>query len=191
MDDETPEDDTNPNQQDAPKLTVIDGGAGTAGDGNEPQPKPNAKAKGNGKRRKLTAKQERFLAEMIRGATQADAYRTAYNAKGMKPSAIYTEAGRVMANPEVSRRLHAAQDSVERSAASSALSRRMFVLEGLERESTTAASDSARVAALIALGKTSGVDLFTDRVEQVADQSPDEVRAALEQRLAALLGSTG
>ena len=187
MDDDTPTDDTIQNQPDTPHLTVIDGGAGAAGDGDEPQPKPNAKAK----RRKLTAKQERFLAEMIRGATQADAYRTAYNAKGMKPSAIYTEAGRVMANPEVSRRLHAAQDSVERSAASSALSRRTFVLEGLERESTTAASDSARVAALIALGKTSGVDLFTDRIEQVADQSTDEVRAALEQRLAALLGSTG
>jgi len=187
MDDETPEDDTNPNQPDTPRLTVIDGGGGD--DQAKAKAKPNAK--GNAKRRKLTAKQERFLAEMIRGATQADAYRTAYNAKGMKPSAIYTEAGRVMANPEVSRRLHAAQDSVERSAASSALSRRMFVLEGLERESTTAASDSARVAALIALGKTSGVDLFTDRIEQVADQSPDEVRAALEQRLAALLGSTG
>jgi hypothetical protein len=181
MDDDTTEDD-------APHLTVIDGGAGMAGDGDEPQAKP----KGNGKRRKLTAKQERFLAEMIRGATQADAYRTAYNAKGMKPSAIYTEAGRVMANPEVSRRLHAHQDSVERSAASSALSRRRFVLEGLEREATDAASDSARVAALVALGKTQGVDLFTDRVEQVgADRTPDEVRAELEQRLAALLGRTG
>ena len=177
MDDDTPTDDT-------PHLTVIDGGAG---DGDEPQPK----AKANAKRRKLTAKQERFLSEMIKGATQADAYRAAYNAKGMKPSAIYTEAGRIMAHPEVSRRLHAHQDSVERSAASSALSRRRFVLEGLERESTTAASDSARVAALVALGKTQGVDLFTDRVEQVADRTPDEVRAELEQRLAALLGRTG
>ena len=180
MDDDTPTEDT-------PHLTVIDGGAGAAGDGDEPQPK----AKANAKRRKLTAKQERFLSEMIKGATQADAYRAAYNAKGMKPSAIYTEAGRVMANPEVSRRLHAAQDSIERSSASQALSRRRFVLEGLERESTTAASDSARVAALVALGKTQGVDLFTDRVEQVADQSPEEVRAELEARLAALLGRTG
>jgi hypothetical protein len=183
MDDDTTENDT----PDGPRLTVIDGGAGTAGDGDAPEAKPKPKAK----RRKLTSKQERFLAEMIRGATQADAYRAAYNAKGMKPSAIYTEAGRVMANPEVSRRLHAAQDSVERSAASSALSRRRFVLDGLEREATEADSDSARVAALIALGKTQGVDLFTDRVEQVADQSPEEVRAELEQRLAALLGKTG
>ena len=177
-------DDTIDDTPDVPHLTVIDGGAG-----DDP---PKAKRRGNAKRRKLTSKQERFLAEMIRGATQADAYRTAYNAKGMKPSAIYTEAGRVMANPEVSRRLHAAQDSIERSSASQALSRRRFVLEGLEREATDAASDSARVAALVALGKTQGVDLFTDRVEQVgADRTPDEVRAELEQRLAALLGRTG
>ena len=94
-----------------------------------------------------------------------------------------------MANPDVSRRLHAAQDSIERSSASQALSRRRFVLEGLEREATEAASDSARVAALVALGKT--LDLFTDRVEQVADRTPDEVRAELEARLAALLGRTG
>ena len=167
----------------APRLTVIDGGAG----GDVATDPPKAKAK----RRPLTAKQERFLAEMVRGATQADAYRTAYNAKGMKPSAIYTEAGRIMAHPEVSRRLHAHQDSVERSAASSALSRRTFVLEGLTRESTEAASDSARVAALIALGKTQGVDLFTDRVETVTDQSPAEVRDELERRLVALLGKTG
>ena len=96
-----------------------------------------------------------------------------------------------MAHPEITRRLLAHQTSIERSAQSSALSRRRFVLEGLEREATEAASDSARVAALVALGKTQGVDLFTDRIEQIADRTPDEVRAELEQRLAALLGRTG
>jgi hypothetical protein len=172
---------------DPPKLRVIEGGEGGEGDGETP------KAKAKAKRRKLTAKQERFLAEMIRGATQADAYRAAYNAERSSPSAIYTEAGRLMGHPEIARRLLAHQASVERSAASSALSeraeRRAFVLEGLEREARTAASDSARVQALALLGKTQGVDLFTDRVEQVgADQSPEEVRALLEERLSALLG---
>ena len=167
----------------APHLTVIDGG----GAGDDP---PKAKRRGNAKRRKLTSKQERFLAEMIRGATQADAYRAAYNATGMKPSAIYTEAGRIMAHPEVSRRLHAQQDSIERSAVSQALSRRRFVLERLEHEAIEATSDSTRVQALIALGKT--IDLFTDRVETVGeDRSAEEVRAELERRLAGLLDSTG
>jgi len=191
MDDETPEDDTNPNQPDTPRLTVIDGGGGD----DQAKAKPKAKGNGNAKRRPLTAKQEAFLAEMIKGSTQADALRASRDCSKWKPSAIYTEANRLMGHPEIHRRLLAHQASVERSAASTALSekaeRRAFVLEGLEREATGAASDSARVAALVALGKTSGVDLFTDRVEQVADQSPDEVRAALEQRLAALLGSTG
>lgn len=188
MDDDTTENDT---PDGAPRLTVIDGGAGMAGDGDEPQAKP----KGNAKRRPLTAKQEAFLAEMIKGSTQADALRASRDCSKWKPSAIYTEANRLMGHPEIHRRLLAHQASVERSAASTALSeraeRRAFVLEGLEREARTAASDSARVQALALLGKTEGVQLFTDRIEQVADRTPDEVRAELEQRLAALLGRTG
>ena len=58
MDDETPKSDTIPNQSDAPKLTVIDGGAG-----DDP---PKAKRRGNAKRRKLTAKQERLLPRGLR-----------------------------------------------------------------------------------------------------------------------------
>ena len=172
------------------RLTVIDGGGGEAG-GDSDQPK--AKAKGNAKRRKLTAKQERFLAALIRndGGSLSDCYREAYDCENMSAAAIHNEASLLAGHREVARRVALHQASIERSAQSSALSRRRFVLEGLEREATDAASDSARVAALIALGKTSGVDLFTDRVEQIIDRTPDEVREELEQRLAALLGSTG
>ena len=182
MDDDTPKDDT-------PRLTVIDGGAGTAGDGDEPEAKP----KGNAKRRKLTSKQEQFLAALIRddGRSLSDCYREAYDCENMSAAAVHNESSLLAGHHEVARRLTLHRESIQRSSVSQALSRRRFVLEGLEREATDAASDSARVAALVALGKTQGVDLFTDRVEQVADQSPDEVRAELEQRLAALLGRTG
>jgi hypothetical protein len=179
------DDDTTGNDMpaDTPHLTLVDGGAGTD------------QAKAKGRRRRLTAKQEAFLAEMIKGATQADALRASRDCSKWKPSAVYTEANRLMGHPEIHRRLLAQQASVERSAASSALSerakRRAFVLEGLEKEATHADSDSARVAALVALGKTQGVELFTDRVEQIVAQSPDEVRAALETKLADLLGRTG
>ena len=172
-------------ENDTPHLTVIDGGAG------DDQAKP--KGNGNAKRRKLTAKQERFLAALIRneGGSLSDCYREAYDTSRMSNAAIHNEASLLAGHREVARRLALHQASIERSAASSALSRRTFVLEGLEREATDAASDSARVAALLALGKTQGVDLFTDRVETVTDRTPDEVRAELEERLAALLGSTG
>ena len=188
MDDEPPKSDTIQNQPDPPHLTVIDGGAaasdgGKTADGDRPQPKP--------KRRKLTAKQERFLAALIRkdGGSLSDCYREAYDTSRMSNAAIHNEASLLAGHHEVARRLQLNRASIERSSQSSALSRRRFVLEGLERESTEAASDSARVAALIALGKTQGVDLFTDRVETVTDRSPDEVRAELEQRLAKLLGT--
>lgn len=141
------------------------------------------------KKRKLTAKQERFVAEMIRGATQADAYRTAYSAEGMKPSAIYTEASLLVSHPEITKRLHAHQASVERSAVSSALSKRRWIVERLEHEAEHAQSDAGRVRALELLGKVTEVALFTDRVEQVDnDLSPDQLRDELEQRLLKLVG---
>ena len=143
------------------------------------------------KKRKLTAKQESFVAEMIRGATQADAYRTAYGdgKLKMKPSAVYTEAGRLMGHPEIARRILAHQASVERSAVSSALSKRRWIVERLEHEAEHAQSDAGRVRALELLGKVTEVALFTDRVEQVDnDLSPDQLRDELEQRLLKLVG---
>ena len=173
-------DDTKTDTPEPPRLTVIDGGAGTG----------TGKPKGKGKRRKLTAKQERFLAALIRsdGGSLSDCYREAYDCENMSAAAVHNEASLLAGHHEVARRLTLHQASIERSSASRALSLRRFVLEGLEKEAGTATSDSARVSALVALGKT--LDLFTDRHADVtADRSPEEVRNELEQRLAALLGT--
>lgn len=159
---------------DAPKLTLVEGGKG-------------AKAS---KGRKLTAKQEAFLAGLIRGQSQYEAYCGAYSAEGMKRSAIDTEAWRLAGHPEIARRLHAHQGSVERAAQASALSRRRLVLERLEHEATNAESDSARVRALELLGKTHDVGLFVERIEtDNTERSPDELRTELQARLTALLGA--
>ena len=162
---------------DGPTLTVIDGGG-------EP-----AKRKRR-KRRPLTAKQEAFLAALIRGANQADAYREAYDCEAMGSHAIHCEASLLAAHPEITARLLAAQASIERAALSSALTRRRWIVERLEHEARSADSDAARVRALELLGKDSEVRLWTDVIEtQTADASPDEVRAQLEARLTALLGT--
>ena len=161
---------------DTPKLTLVS-------DQTEAE-----KAETKKKKRPLTAKQERFLSEMIRGATQADAYRAAYDAKGMKPSAIYTEASLLASHPEITRRLLAHEASVERAALTSALTRRRWIVERLEHEAGHAESDAARVRALELLGKDSSVRMWSDVVETVeVEASPDELRAQLEQRLTALL----
>ena len=158
---------------DSPILTLVEGGKGTKAS----------------KARKLTPKQEKFLAGLIRGQSQYDAYCAAYNAEGMKRSAIDTEAWRLSGHPEIARRLHAHQVSVERAASASALSRRRLVLERLEHEATHAESDSARVRALELLGKTHDVGLFVERIEtDNTERTPDELRTELQARLTALLG---
>lgn len=53
----------------------------------------------------LTAKQEAFVQNIIKGMSQADAYRSAYDAKRMSDNAIYREASLLMSNPKVAQRL--------------------------------------------------------------------------------------
>ena len=165
---------------DKPELTLLEGGK----DGDSEAPKQV--------KRKLTSKQERFLSGLIRGQSQYEAYCNAYNAKGMKRSAIDTEAWRLAGHPEISRRLHAHHASIERAASTSALSRRRLVLERLEHEAVNAESDAARVRALELLGKTHDVGLFVERIEtDNGDRSPDELRRELQDKLTALLTASG
>lgn len=53
----------------------------------------------------LTAKQEKFAQCIADGMTQADAYRTAFNAEKMKPETIYVKASQVMADGKVTVRV--------------------------------------------------------------------------------------
>tara|TARA_R110002020_G_scaffold110945_3_gene256243 strand:- start:5701 stop:6204 length:504 start_codon:yes stop_codon:yes gene_type:complete len=147
-------------------------------------------AKGKKKRRRLTAKQEKFLEGMIKGMTQADALRASRDCSNWKPSAIYTEANRLMGHPEIHRRLVAHRASVERSAVSSAVSKRQWIVDRLERLAEEADTSASQVRALELLGKCNGVDLFVERTSvETADQSSGDLRAELEKKLEALLTS--
>lgn len=52
----------------------------------------------------LTAKQEKFVQNLIQGMSQADAYRGAYSTKKMSDNAIYREASLLLKNPKVAKR---------------------------------------------------------------------------------------
>ena len=165
--------------------------------GDSEPPKPKATAK----KRRLTAKQERFVAEVIKGATASDAYRKAYDVGGdkskgkapMKASAIWTESSRLMGNPMVASRLQASRASIQRSAASSALTRRRWIVERLEalaKDPDT--SDAVVCRSLELLGKDSEVRLFSSVIEtSTSSESPEQVRAALETKLTSLLEGNG
>lgn len=55
---------------------------------------------------KLTDKQERFAQAVASGMTQADAYRTAYDAGDMKPETIWKRATELMNNGKVAGRVN-------------------------------------------------------------------------------------
>lgn len=55
---------------------------------------------------KLTFKQEAFVQAVANGKSQSDAYRSAYNAKKMKPETIWENASRLMSDSKVATRLN-------------------------------------------------------------------------------------
>ena len=54
----------------------------------------------------LTPKQEKFCHGIVKGLSQADAYRDAYNCKNMSDDAIYREASLLMNSPKISQRVN-------------------------------------------------------------------------------------
>lgn len=53
----------------------------------------------------LTVKQEAFAQALANGLSNADAYRSAYDASGMKDASIHTEASKLATNPAISSRV--------------------------------------------------------------------------------------
>ena len=53
----------------------------------------------------LTGKQEEFAKNIVQGMSQADAYRSAYDAEDMSDNAIYREASLLVSNPKVAQRI--------------------------------------------------------------------------------------
>lgn len=54
---------------------------------------------------KLTGKQEKFCQGIADGLSQADAYRSAYNAENMKPESVQVNASKLMADAKVAQRV--------------------------------------------------------------------------------------
>lgn len=81
--------------EDTKGLTVIEGGKGKrkirSGKGSTPGP--------------LTEKQEHFVRLLSEGATNADAYRAAYDCSNMVPNTVYCESSKLASNPKISARL--------------------------------------------------------------------------------------
>ncbi len=106
----------------------------------------------------------------------------------MKPSTIHRNACLLATNNKVQTRLQDLEQADERDTVHSAIYRRTFVLEGLAREAVDmTGTQSARIRAFELLGKSQGVDLFTDIKEhRVTNRTSDEIEAELRRRIGEL-----
>lgn len=85
----------------------------------------------------LTAKQEKFVQNIVKGMSQIDAYKDAYDTKRMSDNAISVEASRLMQNPKITLRQKELVDAVAKPAIMTAQERLEFltrVIKGEEKE---------------------------------------------------------
>ena len=110
----------------------------------------------------LTPKQEAFANSVASGNTQADAYRSAFNATKMKAETIQQSASRLMADRKVSARVAELRKPVA-DAAQVTLAGHLTRLSELSDAAEKEGKYSAAVAAEIARGKAAG--LYVERAE--------------------------
>lgn len=136
-------------------------------------------------RKILTAKQEIFVQELVKGKSQREAYKAAYNASNMKDSTIDEHACRIFKKDKVNARYIELMSK----AASKAVATREEILLELtsiamppltqkgERAKESAQEKNTRLKALELLGKYYA--LFTERVN-VEQEKPFEINVSVK-----------
>ena len=82
----------------------------------------------------LTAKQEKFVQNLINGMNQADAYRNAYSCNNMSDSTIWSNASRLAADSKVSARLSELRDRLAKPSIMTAQKRLEWLTEIINSE---------------------------------------------------------
>lgn len=93
----------------------------------------------------LTPKQEKFVQGIIEGKSQADAYRSAYNAKKMTDKTIHEAASKLMADNKIATRVQELRDQLAKSTIMTAQQRLEWLTELIKSE-TESTTDKLRAA---------------------------------------------
>ena len=100
----------------------------------------------------LTAKQEKFVQNVIQGMSQADAYRSAYPKQRMSDKTIWETASKLMSNPKVIARITELRNELAKPSIMSAQER----LEWLTNLVNGAALTQDKLRAIDIMNKMSG-----------------------------------
>lgn len=133
----------------------------------------------------LTAKQTKFINEVSEGSSQSSAYRKAYDTSRMTPKTVWEESSRLRKHPKVSARIVELEAEKEARQRVQALSREDRILNELEDIAFGSTNAMARLRALELLGKTVG--LFKPKEVREQTRTADEIKSAIELKLAALI----
>ena len=108
----------------------------------------------------LTPKQEVFVQNIIKGMSQADAYRSAYSAKKMSDKTIHEAASRLMADSKISARVNELRGQVVKETIMTA-QQRLEWLTGLIGDKDVSIGDKLKAADI--MNKMQGE--YTQKVE--------------------------
>lgn len=79
----------------------------------------------------LTAKQEKFVQNIIEGMNQADAYRSAYSCKNMSDNSIYVNASKLVNDTKVAQRIKELREQLAMPSIMSAQKRLEWLTEAI------------------------------------------------------------
>lgn len=132
----------------------------------------------------LTSRQQLFVALMFSGLTKTEAYRRAGDCEAMSDQTIGHRAAEMYRLPAVQAKLRELQSSRDQQSSLASNLSREWIQQRIMKLATDADKDSVKLAALVALGKVVGIDLFreTTRVERI-ERTPADIDRELEEQL--------
>ena len=92
----------------------------------------------------LTSKQEKFVEELIKGKSQREAYKAAYNTSRLKNASIDSLACRLLKTPKVKLRYEELRAKADEHSGNEAASMRAFIIAQLQDIASGAAKDEIK-----------------------------------------------
>ena len=125
----------------------------------------------------LTAKEEKFCMNIVKGMTQIDAYKNSYDAKNMKDDKIYVRASELIKKSKISVRIEELREKASNKAIMTAIRRKEWLTQQIEDLNNNLGD---RLKAIDILNKMSGeyitkvqgdVNLsYENAIKEVADE---------------------
>jgi hypothetical protein len=138
---------------------------------------------GNAKDISLTSKQKAFAEAIAKGATKAQAYRTAYDSKA-KPHTQSQEGQRLMKNPTITHHVETIRLAIEAQKYLFPTHLRALVIQQLtEKALDPSVNHAQQIKALELIGKFSDVNLFQERKEIKTDTNTLDAKTKLLETL--------